>query len=273
MQSPTGHEAAALARDSNRAAGMRRAQGLTKAAPMSARSSGGRSSPALSCVSPRTSLKSGGIPSRESLREAKMQLEQMKKETLEIRAAEAQLKWKMKREEEKLKSGERKADTKEVLTAQRTHRDETARHLEAEAKSRKEQENLHSRNFQQEKRMQKNLQKEDDERRKSQEYLENKEHSEWSVAMAKMAHAERPKPIIQANLEKYQTMAAFRHEERAREMQAANDARASEEQAELEHTMLQLQRERELAVSSLEHTRTNQQFPIPGGQHLAARPK
>merc|ERR1712008_632622 len=79
-------------------------------------------------------------------------------------------------------------------------RDETARHLEAETRSRKEQENLDSRTFQQQKRMQKNSQKEDDERRKSQEYLDNKEHSEWSVAMAKMAHAERPKPIIQANL-------------------------------------------------------------------------
>jgi len=202
-----------------------------------------------------------------------MQLEQLKKETLEIRAAEAQIKWSMKREEEKLKRGERKADTKEVLTARRMQREETANHLEAETRSRKEQENLDSRNFQQEKRMQKNAQKEDDERRKSQEYMDNKEHSEWSVSMAKKAHAERPKPIIQANLEKYQTMAAFRRDEHAREKQDASDARASDEQAELEHTMLQLQRERELAVSSLEHTRMNHQVPIPGGQHLAARPK
>jgi len=173
----------------------------------------------------------------------------------------------------KLRKGERKADAREVLASRRAHRDETARHLEAERRSRKEQENRDSRNFQHEKRMQKTLQKEKEERRKSEEYLDNKEHSEWSVAMAKMAHAERPKPIIEANLEKYQTMAAFRHEEHAREKQEAMDARASEEQAELEHTMLQLQRERELAMSCLEHTRINQQLPIPDGQHLAARPK
>jgi len=48
-------------------------------------------------------LRSGGYPllkTRGSLQDAKMQLEQLKKETLEIRAAEAQLKWGMKREEE-----------------------------------------------------------------------------------------------------------------------------------------------------------------------------
>merc|ERR1712008_632623 len=79
-----------------------------------------------------------------------------------------------------------------------------------------------------------------------------------------------PKADNSGKPEKYHTMAAFRHEEHAREMQEANDARASDEQADLENTMLQLQRERELAVSSLEHTRMNQQFPIPDGQHLAA---
>jgi len=279
MQSPKRREAAAPVGGSIGAAGTSRAQGQTKAAPMSARGSAGRSQPVPSCVAPnsaRTSLRSGGYPvlkNRGSLQDAKMQLEQLKKETLEIRATEAHLKWAMKRDEEKLRSGERKADSREVLTSRRAQRDETARHLDAERRSRKEQENLDSRNFQEQKRMQKDLQKEDEERRKSQEYLENKEHSEWSMATAKMAHAERPKPIIEANLEKYQTMAAFRHEEHAREKQEAMDARGSEEHAELEHTILQLQRDRELAMSSLEHTRMNQQLPIPDGQHLAARPK
>mmetsp|Transcript_8404 Transcript_8404/g.15766 ORF Transcript_8404/g.15766 Transcript_8404/m.15766 type:complete len:247 (-) Transcript_8404:103-843(-) len=245
---------------------------------MSARSSGRRSPPVQSYGSPssaRTSLRSGGCPllkTRESLQEAKQQLEDLKKETLAMRAAEAQLKWGMKREEEKLRSGERQADAREVLTSRRVQRDEAARHLEAERRSRKEQENRDSRNFQEQKRMQKNQHKDNEERRRTQEYLENKEHSEWSVAMAKAAHAEHPKPIIEANLEKYQTMAAFRHEEHAQEKQEAIDARASEEHAELEHTMLLLQRERELAMGSLEHTRMNQQLDIPNGHHLAARP-
>jgi len=257
---------------------MRRTQGQTKAAPMTARSSLRRMQPPPAGVAPssaRASVRSGGYPvlnSKEALQEAKMQLEQLRKETLEIRAAEAQLKLGIKREEEKVRNDERRADAREVLTSRREQKDEMARHLEAQRRSQKEQENLNSRSFQEHKRMLKNVQKEEEERRNFDEYDANKEHSEWNVTKAKTVLAERPKPIIEANLEKYQTMAAFRHEEHAREKEETMQTRAAQEHAELEHTMLLLQRERELAMGSLEHTRTNKQLPITGGQHLAARP-
>merc|ERR1719276_154014 len=105
--------------------------------------------------SARASVRSGGYPamnSRDRLQDAKMQLEQMRKETLEIRAAEARLRWGMKREEEKLRTIERQEDASKLLESTSAQRDETARHLEAERRSRKDEEILDSRNFQEHKR-------------------------------------------------------------------------------------------------------------------------
>ena len=93
---------------------MRRTQEQAKAAPMTARSSLRRMQPPPAGVAPssaRASVRSGGYPilnSKQALQEAKMQLEQLRKETLEIRAAEAQLKLGIKREEEKVRNDERR---------------------------------------------------------------------------------------------------------------------------------------------------------------------
>lgn len=223
----------------------------------------------------RDPLGPGGYPtsySRESLQDAKMQVEELRKATREMRAAEAQLKWGMKREEEKTRRAEKHADDKDVLMFRRTHRNQAARHHESEHKARKEQEISDSRDYQEFKRMQTNQKNEDAQQCIREAYLESKEHSEWHAQLGREVHAEQPRPIIEANIEKHQTIREYKQAERLYEEQEAVDVRTAAEQADLQHKMSQLLRDRELAMHSLERTRMNQKVPIPSGQHLSARP-
>jgi len=208
-----------------------------------------------------------------SLEDQKQMLEQVRREAREIKAQEAQMKWNMKREEERQKKTEKKDDAQEMLEWRRQQQDEMLA-LQAQRKKATQCAELQERrDYQEHKRDQKAMHKEEELQRVTEEYLETKENAEYRVEMHKMMMAERPKPGIEANLENFRALAEYNQAEQQREDQERADQRMAAEQAALEHKMMQARRERDLALQSLEITRSGQATEVPSGRHLSARPK
>lgn len=217
---------------------------------------------------PRSARASGG-----SVQDQKQRMQQLLRETRELKAQEAQLKANMKREEDKQKKLEKREDEQETMEWRQELR---AAMLEHEAQIKKEQtatDNTESREFQEHKRAVKGVNKETELQLIREDYTETKENSEWAVEAKKIAMAEWPKPIIEENLEKYRLMAEYNLEEQQREDEERKEVRAAKEQSEMDLMLLKARQERELALQALEYTRTQQGTAVPPGRHLAARPK
>merc|ERR1719410_1221619 len=102
-------------------------------------------------------------------------------------------------------------------------------------------------------------------------YLETKDQSEWCVEADQLAQAERPRPIIEEHLEKYQTFAEDSREERLRDDAELREKRIMEGQSELELKLIQVRKERDRVAHNLEHLQAKTKMPIPGNKHLPAR--
>merc|ERR1719189_110581 len=98
----------------------------------------------------------------KTLEKVKGRIERIRKETREMRAAEAQLKWSMRRDEERLRKGEKRADDKEMLSQRQQTREERARHEEAVRRARRQAEHRDARDYQEQKRSQKMAQKDEE---------------------------------------------------------------------------------------------------------------
>jgi len=202
--------------------------------------------------------------------DAKLNIEQLRKETREMRAAEAQLKWSMRRDEERLRKGEKRADDKELLKQKQQTREERARHEEMVRRARRQAEHRDAKDYQEQKRSQKMGQKEEELQLIRDMYLETKDHSEWRVEADILEQAERPGPIIEEHLEKYQTFAEYNREERLRDEAELVEKRIMEAQSDLELKLIKARKEREMAAHNLEHVQAKRSLQIPGNKHLLA---
>jgi len=203
----------------------------------------------------------------------KKRLEQLLRETREMKAQEAQAKWTMKREEDKVKKAEKAQDEKDILVWRDEQRKHTAAYESQLKKEIRAVDVKDSREYQEHKRFAKAAHKESELEVITQDYLETKENSEWHEEVKRIADAEWPKPRIEENLEKYRLVAEYKLEEQKREDTEKREARAAAEQAEMDIALLKARQQRELALKSLECTRSRHTATIPSGHHLAARPK
>merc|ERR1719373_1524342 len=96
------------------------------------------------------------------------------------------------------------------------------------------------------------------------EYLETKENASYRVELRKLELAERQRAPIEENLEKFRVLAEHNLEEQRREDVEIREARMLAEAAEMAQTMAKAQKERELALQSLEHVRASQGPPKAG---------
>jgi len=188
-----------------------------------------------------------------------------------MRVAEAQLKWSMRRDEERLRKGEKRADDKELLSQRQQTREERARHEEAVRRARRQAEHRDAREYQEQKRSQKMAQKDEELQCMNEVYVETKGQSEWRVEADQLAQAERPGAIIEEHLEKYQTFAEYSCEERLRDEAELREKRIMETQSELELKLIQARKERDMAAHNLEHVQAKRTMPIPGNKHIPAR--
>lgn len=79
--------------------------------------------------------------------------------------------------------------------------------------------------------------------------------------------------IVEEHLEKYKFIAEYNLEYQAQEALEEREGQLAAEQHEMDHRMMQAEKERDLALESLEHLRTQQPCAVPANRHLAARPK
>lgn len=189
-----------------------------------------------------------------------------------MKAMEGQLKWAMKREEDKLIKRETEKDAKDVMQwrqEQVTDLAECAADRERQKKSGYLEE---SRVFQEFKRDAKSREFKRDAERVKQEYIEKKENSEFVIDLKRSQPIEERKQIIDANLERYTLVSMYNIEESQREQIEMKMAREDEEEMSLGLEMMEARRERDEALKSLELFRAQQRLSLPLETQIPSRP-
>lgn len=232
-----------------------------------------RASPSQSSTMPRRQPRiSGGPRSNVGIEDWQQKLEQMRREAREMKAMEGQLKWAMKRDEDKLIKRETEKDAKDVMQ----WRQEQVTDLAECAADRERQEKNgyleESRMFQEFKRDAKSREFKRDAERVKQEYIEKKENSEFVIDLKRSQPIEERKQIIDANLERYTLVSMHNIEESQREQIEMKMAREDEEEMSLGLEMMEARRERDEALKSLELFRAQQRISMPLEMQIPSRP-
>jgi len=189
-----------------------------------------------------------------------------------MKSMEAQLKWTMKREED----NQRKNETREDASKLMGWRQDRKKGLKEYGAQRKQDDKLTSlreqRDFQEFKRVVKQVGKEEEPLRANEAYNESKDNSDWAADLKRTMPLEERKLIVDANLEKYTLVSMFHVEESQREKLEQKIVREELEETDLSHQMLQARKERAAALQSLEIIREQQRLSAPASRHIASRP-
>jgi len=208
---------------------------------------------------------------RHAIADMKAELEKIRREARELKAAESQAKAAMQREERKQVKTEKEREGAELADWRLQQRDDTMA-FAAERKMQQQIDDLEdSREYQAYKRHMREVEQEQNLEDVHQAYLEAKDNAAHNAEMKREEQAERNRLPVEENLEKYRTVAEARLQERQEEELEAAEARQSHEQFELEHRMLLAREERDEALRSLEFTRSHHFAPAPEGHDLIVR--
>lgn len=199
-------------------------------------------------------------------------LAQMKREVAQIKADESQARWNMKREEDRARNMEMKQDAKDYMNWRQDQAMETKECAAERDMANKDFYLKCSLEYQEFKRAAHQNQKEEDIHRNKEDYLESKDNSQWYMDLKKTLPAEERKMIIDMNLERYALMAESRTEETQRKQLEQRMEMEQAEQDELSYQMLQVQKERDAALHTLEFIRQQRVLAIPEDRDIPARP-
>lgn len=199
-------------------------------------------------------------------------LEQMHREARELKAMEGQLKWAMKRDEEKQRRIEAAADAKEVTKWRQEQAKELTQCGVDRKRTKAEQLTEENRLFQEFKRMAKVKDAQLNTRLITEEYVEKKDESLHTMEQRRTEPGEARKLIIDANLEKYDLIAMYNVEESRREKMEQAIARNEAEDATLGLQMLEARKARDAALQSLEFVKSQQRVIVPADNHIPTRP-
>jgi len=218
--------------------------------------------------------RAGAYPAqqRTSVEDMRAKLEQVKRETREMRAMETQIKASMKREEEKIRKSEKQQDVKELMSWRQEQRKAGLEHAAARARENKRLDLEESRHYQETKRANKQVEKEAETQIVKEDYLDTKENSSWRVEEVKARIPAERRLVVESNLEKHRVFAEYKLETQSYEEAEQREARAAFESQEMSHMMLLAKQQKELALESLELTRGRQHDAVPPRTHLPARP-
>lgn len=217
----------------------------------------------------------GGPPrSNVGIEDLQQKLEQMRREAREMKAMEGQLKWTMKRDEDKQKSQDSRQDKLAVMK----WRQEQAKGLQEYAGDRANNFKLTNlrdqRDFQEFKRSAKKSDQEEDLQQMKDQYVESKDVSEFATEMKRIVPIEDRKVLIDQNLDRCALMSMYALEESQREKQQQTYDRNEFEEVELGHQMLQASKERDSALQSLEFFRLQSRQTTENSQiwNIPSRP-
>lgn len=189
-----------------------------------------------------------------------------------MKAMEGQLKWAMKRDEEKQIKHEGKQDTRDVMEWRQQQAKELAE-CAGERETQKKGANLEeARMFQEFKRDAKGREFKREAQVIKEQYAEKKENSEWAMDLKRTLPLEERKLIVDANLERYTLMSMYNIEESQKEKIEEKMSRDDAEEADLGFKLLEARRERDAALQSLEFFRSQEKLNMPAGQSIPTRP-
>lgn len=213
-----------------------------------------------------------GYAPRLGVEDWRARLEQVKRETREMKAMEAQLKWGMKRDEEKARKVEKVHDKKDLMQWRQDQQRDALDYASAKKRETKLIELQESRDFQETKRAVKQAEKEEQLALAKEQHIETVEHSEWHIELKKVTDAERQRLVIEEHLERYQHFAEHNLEEQQREKQEQRASAQESEEQEMKFMMQKAMADRDKALASLDHFRSTQTIAVTGTHHHPARP-
>lgn len=183
---------------------------------------------------------------------------------------EAQMRWNMKREEDKQRKQEKSFDRKQHLVDQQEFK-AGIQERDRERKAENAQKDIEeSRDFQETKRAVRQAAKDEEINLNKDAYVESKENASYIVEQTKLLAAERAQTRIEDNLERYQLVAEYNLDQQQREKMEEREAQLAFEQQEMTHKMRQVKLERDRALECLEHLKNNQHRTVNSQNHMVA---
>lgn len=196
----------------------------------------------------------------------------MRREAREMKAMEAQLKWNMKRMEDKQRKSEGKEDSLDLMKWRKERKQGLTEYAANRALHDKQVNLKESQDFQEFKRAVHQVAKEDELQNMKEEYLETKDVSEWNTHLRKTIPEEERQAIVDANLENYALLSEYNMEAMQHEKMDQKLAREDAEELSLGYQFMEAQRERDEALQSLEFFRMQQRLGPAQGQDIPTRP-
>lgn len=254
--------------------------GSPSASPTSTRSPiSQRATPSRPSALPRRKpVSSAGSPGRlpphsnVGIEDWHKKLEQMRREVAEIKAMEGQTKWKMKREEDEARKLERNQDASNLMNWRKEQANGLNEYTADRALADKINYQHDSREFQEFKRHVHDVDKANEMQLSKELYNETKDVSDWNMEMKRLLPLEEQRMMVDVHLERYALMAEYNAEELQHEKMDTKMCREMEEEAELGYQMLEVRKERDEALQSLEYFRAQQRIVAPTGRHIPSRP-
>jgi hypothetical protein len=185
----------------------------------------------------------------------KSEMDRLRQETRYMKGVEAKMHWDMQREEISRQTTEKKHAEKDLLK----WRQGLAKNMMEDEQEKREAMQLDdlqcSREFQEHRRLCRQTEDEEERARVQEEYYESKENSEWHAEARQMKIQEIRAQDLEASLENRKLVAETRLEDSIAVQMEQQWRRQAQEEAEAEHALMMARRERDLALSSLEHVR------------------
>lgn len=199
-------------------------------------------------------------------------LDQIRRETREMKAMENNLKWNMNREEDKTQKIERKADQKNLME-HRQQESADMKQLQAEiSKDRQINDLSEGKHFQEFKRVAKAEDHVEEAQRQHNEYCETKDHSDWQVEALKELNSVRQGIEIEDRVVHHQFIKEYRADQKDQEKEEQLSGLMLTKQLDLDNEIQAARQERDAALQSLEVVRSKQHVPVSPERHMGSRP-
>lgn len=201
-------------------------------------------------------------------------LEQVRRETREMKSESSRMKWEMHREEETLARAERKTDQKELTTWRQKQTKETQTYNAQRKQAQLLTELKESREYQETKRANKQVVKDEEIHQTKEDYGETKENAEWQIQTKKEEILAERQFILEENLLSLRTAAEHKEIESEREKREKDQEFLVQQEQDMQRQMAEARAERERALQNLDVIRSGHSNPLPARtMHHPARPR
>lgn len=200
-----------------------------------------------------------------SMADWRRKLEQARKEVREIRNLESQIKWNMQRQEKKEVDEEKKAVDDDIRDWRYQQHEEMKEFVSQKEKEQKLTELAESKDYQEYKRLRKQMEREEEQRYIQECYLQDREQAEWNAELQKQI-IEEQKGLLEEKAEDVMEIKELKVAEKIRNKEQEVQDRLLEQTIEMDYASRQLQSEREALLQSLEYARSRQNAAVLGGR-------